>query len=263
MARRGALALHRMPTIRPSGRVSARTLVIAAAVGVGVAVVYLAARATPLFAVRTVEVAGASPAVEAEIRAALDPVVGTSLVALDSADVEERLRAVPWVRSARVDRSFPHTLAVRVRLERALAVIRDGRHAWLVAESGRVVASVEPTARARLPRIRTELAGPLRVGTTIRDADVRTALSVLRAVPARFPARVLYAEVDAGAAKLVLLGGLEVRLGRADAVERKLRAAAAVLRAVEADEREALAYVDVSVPEHAVAGAKPQPESES
>jgi cell division protein FtsQ len=262
MVRRGALALPRIPAVRPRARFSARALVVVAAAAVAVALAYLAARETSLFALRTVDVAGASPAVETEVRAALDPIVGASLVALDAADVEARLRAVPSVRQARVDRAFPHTLSVAVRPERALAVIRDGRRAWLVAESGRVVGSIEPTGRPRLPRVRAELAAPLRVGTTIGDDGARRALSVLRAVPPRFPARVLYAQVEEETVTLVLRGGLEILLGPADAVEPKLRAAAAVVGALEPDELATLAYVDVSVPEHVVTGGDPQPASE-
>jgi cell division protein FtsQ len=243
-----------MPAALPHPRLSRRTLVVGLAGAVVLALAYVAARETPFFAVRTVEVAGASPEVDAQVRAALASAVGTSLVALDAADVEARVDAIPWVRTARADRAFPHTLSVRVRLERALAVIRDGERAWLVSETGRVLTEMEPSARARLPRIRTEPVGPLRVGRTIADGAVRTTLSVVRAIPPRFPERVLYADVAGGSATLMLPGGVELRLGPPQDAAPKLRAAAAVLAALERDEREAIVYVDVSVPEHAVVG---------
>jgi cell division protein FtsQ len=250
-----------MPAVQPRLRLSPRALVVVAATGVVLALAYLAARETPLFAVRAVEVGGAPREVETEIRSSLEPLVGTSLVAVDATDVEARLRAIPWIRSASADRAFPHTLSVRVRLEQALGVIRDGARAWLVAETGRVVAEVEPSAHPRLARIRTEPARSLRVGRTIRDEPVRATLSVLRAVPRDFPARILYAGVEQGSATLVLDAGPELRLGTPEAAEAKLRAAAAVLRALDPEQLSEVAYVDVSVPGHAVTGANSQPES--
>lgn len=261
MVERGPLALPRIPAIRLSVRPARRGLVVVAAAGVALALVYLAARETSLFALRAVEVAGASPAVEADARSALQPIVGTSLVALDSRDVEARLRAVPSIRAARVDRAFPHTLTVTLEPERGLAVVRDGARAWLIAESGRVVATIHPTARPHLARIRTAPDRPLRVGTTIAAGEVPAALSVLRLMPARFPARVLYVQVESGSVTLVLRGGLELRLGPPTDAEAKLRAAGAVLGALEPNDV-ALAYVDVSVPEHVVVGSEAQPESE-
>jgi cell division protein FtsQ len=250
-----------MPAVQPRLRLSRRTLLVAVATGVVLALAYLAARETPLFAVRTVEVAGAPPEVEAEARAVLGRLVGTSLVAVDPTDVEARVEAIPWVRSASADRAFPHTLSVRVRLERALGVVSDGARAWLVAESGRVVAEVEPSAHPHLARIRTDPTGSLRVGSTIRSEPVRATLSVLRAVPRDFPARILEAGVEEGSATLVLRGGVELRLGTPEAGEEKLRAAAAVLRALDPEQLEGIAYVDVSVPGHTVTGANSQPES--
>ena len=41
------------------------------------------------------------------------------------------------------DRDFPHTLKVRVRLERPVAVLRRGADAWLVSASARVLQQLE------------------------------------------------------------------------------------------------------------------------
>ena len=104
----------------------------------------------------------------------------------------------PTIRDARVDRAFPHALAVDVVPERPLAVVRDGKRAWLVAESGRVVAPIEPTARPRLARIRVELERTPAVGGRLETDEAQAALTVLRAVPRRFPARVVLARVEEG-----------------------------------------------------------------
>src|SRR5262249_38274220 len=68
-----------------------------AAVGVGILVsalgAYILARETSLFAVRSVAVEGGSPEVAAQVRHALSPVVGSSLVGLDGREVLRRVDA--------------------------------------------------------------------------------------------------------------------------------------------------------------------------
>ena len=237
---------------------------VAACVVTVLCLAYLAARETPVFAVRSTTVAGAPPRVEAAVRDALRPVEGESLVALDAADVERRIEGVPTVRAARVDRAFPNRLNVAVVPERPIAVLGDGSRAWVVAESGRVVAAIRPSARPRLARIRASLERAPEVGGTLESAETRTALTVLRALPRRFPAPVMTVHVDAsGAAALVVAPRIEIRLGSTDRLPAKLASAAVVLRSLPAEERLATAYLDVTVPERVVAGANAQPESES
>ena len=73
------------------------------------------------------------------IRAALRTLRGRSLVRFDRNDAARRLATVAEVADARFDRDFPHTLKVRVRLERPVAVLRRGADAWLVSATARVL----------------------------------------------------------------------------------------------------------------------------
>ncbi len=235
MARRAALALVRTPprpalplTLRPGRRALA---VLLAAVGL-TGLAYLGARSTSVFAFGAVELAGAPPNVAADVREALRPLRGESLVALDPGDVEDLLAGVPTVRSAHVDRAFPHTLAVTIVPERPLAVVRDGREAWVVAESGRVLEAIGPADRLRLPRLRADLERAPSVGATLAGAGAADVLAVLAVVPKGFPGRVLYARADADGLALVLREGPEVRLGDRTQLTRKLAAAVAVLRSL-------------------------------
>ena len=267
MDRRAALALVRTLPLRPAlglpslPRPTRRAAALVGAVFCLLVLLYAAARETSLFAVRSVELAGAPPEVAADARDALADVQGRSLVALDAADLERRLARVPTIRSASVDRAFPNGLAVHVVPERPTAVYRDGSRAWLLGADGRVLATLKPHERAGLPRIR--LAEPARpgVGTRLAAGGARTALQVLLALPKPFPVHVLYAEVTGGAVLVVVEGGLEIRLGEATRIRRKLESAAAVLRTLPADEREALAYLDVTAPDRVVGGGNTQPES--
>lgn len=266
-ARPLAVASARLPTLPslrlPSLRLPSRREVAAvAALACALALSYALARETSLFAVRTIEIAGAGPTVRAEARAALAGLAGTSLVTVEAAELERRLREVPSVRSAYVDRAFPDTLQVVVGAERRLAVVRRGSQAWIVAESGRVISAVEPGEHPRLPRIRLTSTAALAPGKAVADPPTRLAVEVLRAVPERFPARVLLARASEREVTLVVAGWLALHLGEASALGAKLRAAAAVLRSLSADERNDLAYLDVTLPARPVAAYKPQGESE-
>ena len=275
MTRRAvALALVRTPPLRPSLRLpslrlpslrrpSGRALAIAGGVLAGLLLAYAVARETSAFEIQSVELTGASPEVAAATREALRPLVGTSLMQIDAREVERRLARLSTVQSASVDRSFPHALRVRVVPEQAVAVYRNGTNAWLVAESGRVVAAVEPWARARLPRIR--IPEPVRPapGQSL-PAPAGIALAVIHSLPRRFPTPVLFARVEAnGEAAVVVQGRVEIRLGEPTQLRQKLAAAGAVLRTISVDELATLAYLDASLAGRVVAGMKSQPVSES
>jgi cell division septal protein FtsQ len=264
MASRLAFDLPRVPSmtlprVPPPSR---RALKIAAGLAGALVLAYAGARETSVFAVRAIEVPGASPTLAAEVRRALRDVEGESLVALDAGEVETTLRGLPSLSDARVDRSFPHALVVRVVPERPLALLRSGSEAWIVSAEGRVLRKVESRGSAKLPRIRLPDGASLRPGERV-GKEAAAALSVVRAVPNDFPVRVLSADVREGEASLVVAGWVRVRLGEPVDLGRKLEAAAAVLGSLPPEELAAFAYLDASVPARVVGGHKPQPESES
>ena len=265
MAGRASLALVRSHGLRPSVGSSAgrrRLLGYALAVLAAAALLYAGARETSAFAFRSVELAGAKGAVSKDVRKALRTLEGESLVALDPAAIEDLLRSVPTVRDATVDRAFPHTLAVSVEPERPLVVLEDGKRAWLVAESGRVIAAHEPGARPSLPRLVADVPEPPAVGGTLDGVRMAETLAALAAVPRRFPG-VAAAEGGESGLVLTLENGLEVRLGEPVDAEAKLAAAAAVIKALSADELALYTYVDASVSARVVAGSENEPSSES
>ena len=101
-------------------------VVIALALVGGAVGLYIAARQTSLFALDRIEVTGAPAPVAARIRSALADYQGRSLVRFDGTDARRRIAGVSEVANATFDRDFPHTLKVRVRLERPVAVLRRG-----------------------------------------------------------------------------------------------------------------------------------------
>ena len=240
-----------LPALGPSRRGFAAA---AAALAAACALAYLLARETPLFSVEQIELAGGSAEARREAEALLERLEGRSLVSVDGDEVERRLEALPAIRAASVDRAFPHTLAVGVEGERALAVVRTSTGASLVSVRGRVVRSVERGALPRLPRIRGARVTVYRPGAVLASDRVTPALRALAAVPPGFPARVVAARVRRGGnVFLILAGSVELRLGPATRLRPKLDAAAAVLRALGPADRRRLAYVDVALPDRVVA----------
>lgn len=231
----------------PSGRsIAVGTLLLLAAAGA-----YLAARESSLFAVRTIEVRGATPAVEARVRAALTPALGKSLLALDDEGaVERRVGALPEVESASYDRAFPHTLRVFVEPERPVAVLRRGAAAWLVSARGRVLRVLFKRPFPDLPRIWVERRASVSVGATLAEEATRRAIGAVAPLAGmHFPAEVRLVRTRDQELTLVLRSGIELRLGSLGDLRLKLVIARRIVRLVEPP-----GYVDVSVPERPVAG---------
>jgi cell division protein FtsQ len=234
----------------PAARILGVLMIVAAAL----LLLYAAARFSSLFALEKLELSGGGPAAREQVRATLRPLLGTSLIALDQAEVRRRLEALPTVRSARIDRAFPHTLRITLVYERPLAVVESGEDAWLVAAEGRVIRAIDAEKARGRPVVQAEAGSSLAPGATVQSEDVRTALAALRQLPKGFPERVESASVSGGAVTLVLAEGMEIRLGEARSLALKLAVAGRVLRSMSADDAGALAYLDISVPERVVGG---------
>ena len=240
----------------PTGRSLATALLIV--LGAGVAL--LAARETCVFSVRTIEVAGAPAGVSAQVKRSLASTRGTSLLKFDLAASLRAVQALPTVASARFDRAFPHTLRVVVVPERAVAVVRQGADSYLVAESGRVIATAERRDRPALARIWVKRDVRLRVGAHTEGDLYAAVAAVAPLVGSGFPGRV--SSVTAGSTSLTLRlrSGLEVRLGDPLDVRLKLAVAARVIPLLTPE----TIYLDVAVPERPVSGtlnSQVEPES--
>jgi cell division protein FtsQ len=229
---------------------SARSVVAGLVVAALAALAYVAARESSLFAVRTISIAGAPPAVQAKLRDALAPIAGHSLVSLRADDVERLATSVPEVESVSYDRAFPHTLRIAVRLERPLAVVRQGPRSWLVARSGRVVRPLPRGALRALPRIWEPPAASIIAGAPLADGEV-AALEPVR--EAGLLGSVASVRSTGGELTYLLRGGTQLRVGDADELLLKLAVARQVLAATRP-----LASLDVSVPERPVATPKAQ-----
>ena len=241
----------------PSGRslLSGVALVL---VAVGL---YGLARETSMFAVGTIRIEGAPPAVAADVRRELRRYDGQSLVTVDANVVEQRLDGLPTVRSSVIDRSFPHTLRVRVVPEIPVAVLRRGADSFLVSARGRVIAPVALGTHRPLPRIWLPVRTELDIGSLLGgEAGGLAARSLAAFVGSGFTNRITFVRALDGQITLGLLGGLEIRLGAPIDLRVKIAIAHGIVPRLALPSEGGPDYLDIAVPERPVAGRNPQPE---
>ena len=230
-----------------------RLLAIAIALPLLGAGAYFGARDTSTFAVRTIDVRGGTPALQAKVRATLAPLLGRSLLALDGRGLERRVDDLPDVVSSTYDRAFPHTLRVRVVPEVPVAVLHRGKQTWLVSGRGRAIEEIKNGTRPGLPRIWVPTAAQVSPGAFLAPADGGTAARALE-LAAGFPARFSTVSFAHGELTMRLRLGVELRLGDPVDVRLKLAIARRALRLLPPGST----YLDVTVPQRPVAGSNPQ-----
>jgi cell division protein FtsQ len=253
-----ALLLRRRALKQAEGRRRLALLCLAAAVVLAPAAYWIAANSSA-FAVSGIAVSGGGTIVTAEVKqAAAGAVKGRSLLQVDAGDVARAVERLPYVRTATVDRSFPHTLSIRITTYDPAATVRSGKSSYLVSGDGRVLSAGLPE-KSTLPVIRVADGLTLTPGTWLRHGAAATALDVLRSVPGAFGRRVghLRKLTTDGTGIVAVIGrGLQLRMGSSDQLDLKLRVAVRVLRSMQTATRTALAYVDVSVPGRPALGYK-------
>jgi cell division septal protein FtsQ len=236
---------------------SIRSLAVGFALLAAALALYLGARETAVFSVRSIEVASEPPGHARLVERALAPLAGRSLLEVDEAVIARRLERLPHVHLLGYDRSFPDGLQVDVSVERPVAVLRRANENWLVSGEGRVLRKLERRLRRPLPVVWITRAAEPEIGAVLRaeePARAVAALASMRVSAPKFLRRIWYmAKGEEGGLTIVLHDRFEVRLGNASDLALKLEVARNVLAAVRSSGGMA-SYVDVAVPERPVAG---------
>jgi cell division protein FtsQ len=261
MARQPALALARPRNGSTLPARWRRGAIVGACIVSVLGLLYLGARETPVFALENVKVVGAPANVRQSVLQELEETRGTSLVSLDGDAVVRRLEALPSVQSVTYDRAFPHTLRLEVVPERPVAVVDQGTARWIVSVRGRVIGGATAGADAELPRIRYSSEAPLAAGQFVPDEGIKTVLAALADAPRRMLLPIHTGRFEDGELTFVLAGEGGSRplllLGEPVDVWTKLHVAALVLRKLDIEERGALTYLDVTLPDRPVASTNP------
>jgi len=168
---------------------------------------------------------------------------GMAMFDVDSGDAAARLRAVPWILQAHVQRHWPATVSITVVERTPVAVVPAKSGMAIVDRAGRVIA-VAPTAPAGLPT----LVGlpPAGIPSTTVGGRAADLLAVAQAMPPPVAQRVtaVVAAAD-GQVELRLKPSGIVRLGPPDQLADKMLATQTVLTQVDLTR---LAVLDVRVP---------------
>jgi cell division protein FtsQ len=211
---------------------------------------------SPLLDVRSIRVIGGRHTHAAQVASIARLDEGANLLLLSTSRVAARARALPWVKSARVDRKLPGTLVVRIRERRPALVLSLGAARWTMDATGRVLA---PGAVQRgLPVLSGSALAGIRPGARPASPQLTSALRAYRSLPPNVRAQVTtIAAPSVERVTFALKSGIVVHYG--DAARTRFKNS--VLRSLLAElarERRTPAYIDVSVPSSpAIAGAAP------
>jgi len=216
---------------------------------------YAAALETSVFSVRKIAIVGGTPRVQNELRQALAPELGRSLLRINASLIDRSVAPIPDLVGITFDRQFPHTLRVRINAERPVLLVRRGADTWLVSARARVMQQLRTPRLSSLPRLWVPKGTAITVGATLRPADGGLAAAALAPIVRHtFPTGVRFVRSSGSELTLVLDSGLEVRLGDLGDLHLKLAIARQILRAVGAGPSTS-GYLDVSVPERPVVKA--------
>ena len=103
--------------------------------------------------VSDIEVEGRTTTDTATILAALGAHAGTPILAVSPARAKEQLEALPWVRSASIERRLPGTLYVRLVERQPLAVWQHDTKLELIDRDGTVIPVTDLSRFAKLPTV--------------------------------------------------------------------------------------------------------------
>lgn len=214
---------------------------------------YAAALKTSVFAVQQVVIVGGSAKTQAQVKTALAPELGRSLLRVNNGDVQRLLLSVTTVRSVTVDREFPHTIKVRIRPERPVLLLRQGADGWVVSTHGRVLSQVKNVHLSSLPRTYVPHSVPVTVGATLTADDGGLAAAALAPlVGTHLFGRVRFVTEGGKELTLELRSGVQVRLGDPGDLRLKFAITRRILALLGPDATRG--YVDVSVPQRPVLG---------
>lgn len=161
-----------------------RLAALASLLAVTLALEYVASGSN--FAVRSVDVEGASLTARDEVEAALlDGASAGNLFRFDAAAAEARLAELPAVRRATVRALLPDRLVVTLEERTAVLAIAVAGRDFLVDEEGTLFAGLPSGGAGALPRLSDERAASasLAVGSRLAAVDLRVARQLTALVP--------------------------------------------------------------------------------
>jgi len=205
---------------------------------------------SPRFAIQEVQIKGIDRFSLPLIVQETPPTIGANLFSFPAGRIARRLQAFSFVEEVKVKKNPPHTLLLVVRERRAVGWLRQPWGAVFVDETGLAFDHPGPV-RKGVPELRGLELMPQIIGEHIRGTKAALLREGLRAFAQNPGLRVKVLAVDErGWLRAYLHSGMELRLGPARQLERKLDLARVVISNLK--EAAAIEYLDLSIPEAAV-----------
>jgi cell division protein FtsQ len=225
---------------RRQGRLRRTLLIVALLV---LAVVLVLVERSALVGLEEIQVTGTERLAREEVLAAADLELGTSTLRLGLGAVEERVEDLALVREATARRLDPLTVRIEVTERQPVLVLRAGGPAILLDRDGVLLAEGRLEG---LPEIRAAGPPPALGEQVSDDPAIANAHAAWRALSGPLRAEVVRYDAEGpDELTLRLRSGVEVRFGRAERVDEKVRALGAVLEDVAEAE---VAVIDVRAP---------------
>ncbi|GAB3343828.1 cell division protein FtsQ/DivIB [Modestobacter lapidis] len=236
---------RRRPAQRSGRRLDPRRrwLVRAAVLAVVVALAGWVVLASPLLAVRSVQVDGVSTLSADLVVEAAGIGPGTPLVRVDTAAAAARVAGLPQVAAVEVTRGWPQTVVVTVVERVPVAVVEDAGSRALVDREGVLFDTITGDPPPGVVPLTVADPGP-------DDAATTAALGALVSLPRDVRAQVTgVSATSADDVTLTLTDGRTVLWGTADQTDRKARVLDGLLDQIDAGTLEPAGTLDVSTPD--------------
>lgn len=178
---------------------------------------------SPVLAVRAVEVTGVSPAQAEAVRTRADVPAQLPLARADTAGIEHRVKGMPALADARVERSWPSTIRIQVVPRTPALVLKNPQGQLKVVDREGVAYADVASAPRGVPVVTATLS----TGTS--EEAVRAALSVIEALPESLARQVSSMTVSSADLVTFKLGAVNVVWGGKDAGPRKVEILKALL----------------------------------
>tara|TARA_B100000287_G_scaffold225643_1_gene212932 strand:+ start:4770 stop:5447 length:678 start_codon:yes stop_codon:yes gene_type:complete len=194
-----------------------------------------------LFDVDEIVIEGVSTELEGEVREAADINKGKPLLEVDSSSSSKRIEAIPWVREARISRSWGGTITIRVSTREPVAAFLS-EEGWVVVDiEGRVLDKEDELPYDLLP-IEEEV-GSLSIGEWAPE-QVIPLIQVAGTISTELTGDV--SSIKGGnQIELLLFGGGKILFGDSSDIEEKALAAATILSQVD---QSSVLHIDVRAP---------------
>ena len=231
---------RRIDVMRAKGRRRLRLLLLIIAVlSLGVGGYFLSK--SSLFDVDEIVIEGVSTELEGEVREAADINKGKPLLEVDTSSSSKRIEAIPWVREARISRSWGGTITIRVSTREPVAAFLS-EEGWVVVDiEGRVLDKEDELPYDLLP-IEEEV-GSLSIGEWAPE-QVIPLIQVAGTISTELTGDV--SSIKGGnQIELLLFGGGKILFGDSSDIEEKALAAATILSQVD---QSSVLHIDVRAP---------------